>query len=82
MVVVGLFGGAMPLSIPMLPLKALTISGSFVGSLQDMKAMMELVHEGKIKPIKITEKPMSCAHQTLTDLRDGNIVGRVVLKPE
>lgn len=82
MVVVGLFGGAMPLSIPMLPLKALTISGSFVGSLQDMKAMMELVHDGKIKPIKITEKPMSCAHQTLTDLRDGNIVGRVVLKPE
>lgn len=82
MVVVGLFGGAMPLSIPMLPLKALTISGSFVGSLQDMKAMMALVHEGKIKPIKITEKPMSCAHQTLTDLRDGNIVGRVVLKPE
>ncbi len=82
LLVVGLFGGALPLSIPILPLKAITIAGSFVGSTQDMKEMMELVHAGKISPIKITERSLSCAHQTLEDLQQGSIVGRVVLTPE
>ncbi|MBV1908443.1 MAG: alcohol dehydrogenase [Kangiellaceae bacterium] len=79
--VVGLFGGSLPLSVPMLPLKAITISGSFVGSTQDMKEMMELVHAGKINPIKITQRPLSQAHQTLKDLQQGKVVGRVVLTP-
>lgn len=82
LVVVGLFGGAMPLSIPLLPLKAITIKGSFVGSLSDMGELMELVHAGKISPIKITQRELCCAHKTLEDLRDGKVVGRVVLKPE
>ncbi|MDC8830150.1 alcohol dehydrogenase [Alteromonas gilva] len=82
LVVVGLFGGAMPLSIPLLPLKAITIKGSFVGSLDDMHALMELVHAGKIAPIKISQRDMCCAQQTLEDLRDGKVAGRVVLVPD
>ena len=82
LLIVGLFGGSLPLSVPILPLKAITISGSFVGSTQDMKEMMELVHAGKIDPIKITQRSLSCAHQTLQDLQQGNVVGRVVLTPE
>lgn len=81
LVVVGLFGGAMPLSILLLPLKAITIKGSFVGSLDDMGALMELVHSGEIAPIKITQRDLCCAHQTLEELRDGKVVGRVVLTP-
>jgi len=81
LIVVGLFGGSLPLSVPVLPLKSITITGSFVGSTQDMADMMELVRAGKINPIKISERPLSCAHQTLEDLQQGNIVGRVVLKP-
>ena len=82
LVVVGLFGGAMPLSVPILPLKAITIKGSFVGSLSDMHALMALVHAGKIAPIKISQRDMCCAHQTLEDLRDGKVAGRVVLTPD
>lgn len=82
LVVVGLFGGAMPLSVPLLPLKAITIKGSFVGSLDDMQTLMSLVHAGKVAPIKITQRDMCCAHQTLEDLRTGKIMGRVVLTPE
>lgn len=82
LVVVGLFGGAMTLSVPMLPLKAITICGSYVGSLQDMAELMELVYADKVVPIKVSCRPLDCAHEALEDLRDGKVNGRVVLKPE
>lgn len=82
LVVVGLFGGAMSLSIPLLPIKNITIAGSYVGSPQDMTELMQLVRDGKINAFKVTERPLSCAHETLLDLQQGNIVGRVVLTPE
>ncbi len=43
--------------------------------------MMELVKAGKIKPIPIEERPLTDANRTLDQLREGTIVGRVVLKP-
>ncbi len=79
--VVGLFGGAMPLSVPLLPLKRLTICGSYVGSPQEMRELMELVVAGKVAPLPVATRPMAEANQTLNDLRDGKIVGRVVLTP-
>jgi D-arabinose 1-dehydrogenase-like Zn-dependent alcohol dehydrogenase len=80
-IVVGLFGGAMSMPLPMIPLRALTIMGSFVGNLQEAKEMMALVQAGKVAPIPIEERAMKDANRTLDDLRAGNIVGRVVLKP-
>ncbi|WP_414828886.1 alcohol dehydrogenase [Alteromonas sp. H39] len=81
-IIVGLFGGAMQIPVPILPIKAITIKGSFVGSLEDMKALMSLVHEGKVKPIRITEKPLCCANETLSAMKQGQITGRVVLRPD
>jgi D-arabinose 1-dehydrogenase-like Zn-dependent alcohol dehydrogenase len=80
-IVVGLFGGAMSMPIPMFPLRVLTIAGSFVGSLSEAREMMELVRAGKVDPIPFTTRPLDQASQTLDDLRDGKIVGRVVLTP-
>ena len=37
MVIVGLFGGAAPWSLPMIPVKAATIMGSYVGSLAEFR---------------------------------------------
>ena len=79
-VIVGLFGGRFTMPIPMFPLRAISISGSYVGSLAETKAMLDLVKAGKIAPIPIQERPLAQADQTLTDLRAGKIVGRVVLK--
>ena len=81
LVVVGLFGGAMPLSVPLLPLKQLTLQGSYVGSLQDMKELMDLVASGKVEPLPVAKRPLAQAHQTVQDLIGGKIVGRVVLTP-
>ncbi|TDI59129.1 MAG: alcohol dehydrogenase [Alphaproteobacteria bacterium] len=80
-VVVGLFGGAFTMPIPLLPMQAHTLQGSFVGSLDETKEMLAMVQAGAVDPIPITERPISAATDTLDDLRNGNIMGRVVLTP-
>jgi D-arabinose 1-dehydrogenase-like Zn-dependent alcohol dehydrogenase len=80
-IVVGLFGGAMGTPIPMFPLRALTLTGSFVGSLPEAEEMMALVRAGKVDPIPVQTRPLSDATKTLDDLRNGRITGRVVLTP-
>lgn len=81
MVVVGLFGGALPFSVALLPLKSLTLQGSYVGSLSDMRELMALVTAGKVQPLPIATRPLDQADQTVQDLAKGKIVGRVVLTP-
>ena len=82
LVVVGLFGGAVALSVALLPLKSITLQGSFVGSPAEMAELMELVRDGKIKPLPVARRPLDQADQSLRDLRDGKVVGRVVLAAE
>jgi D-arabinose 1-dehydrogenase-like Zn-dependent alcohol dehydrogenase len=80
-VVVGLFGGAMAMPIPMFPIRALTIGGSYVGSLAEAEAMMDLVRAGKVDPIPVKEVPLASANDVLEDLKAGKVIGRVVLVP-
>jgi D-arabinose 1-dehydrogenase-like Zn-dependent alcohol dehydrogenase len=80
-VVVGLFGGGMSMPIAMFPIRALTIGGSYVGSLAEAEEMMALVRAGAIDPIPVKEAPLSSANQVLEDLRAGKVIGRVVLVP-
>ena len=42
-IVVGLYGGDLTVSLPPIPMRALTIQGSYVGSQHEMKELMELV---------------------------------------
>ncbi len=81
LVVVGLFGGSLNVSLPLLPLKNLTIRGSYLGSLAEMGELMELVRAGRVRPIPIETRALDGAQQTLEDLAAGTIVGRVVLTP-
>lgn len=80
-VVVGLLGGALTTPIPMMAFKALTIEGSYVGSLQDAREVIALAQSGKLKPIQIAERSLSDANAVLESMRKGEIMGRVVLKP-
>ena len=80
-VVVGLFGGGMSMPIAMFPIRALTIAGSYVGSLAEAEAMMELVRAGDIEAIPVKEVPLSSANAVLEDLKAGKVIGRVVLVP-
>ncbi len=81
-VIVGLFGGAFRLSLPMLPQRALTLRGSYVGSRKDLRELVALAQSGALKPIPVTERPLSAASETLDDLAMGKVLGRVVLANE
>ena len=80
-VIVGLFGGDITLSLPLLPLRAIAIEGSFVGSLGEFQALMALVKQGKVPAVPLEPRPLAAAEAALRDLKAGQIVGRAVLKP-
>ena len=80
-IIVGLMGGKFSLPVPMFPLRELTLSGSYVGSLEEAHELMALVRAGRIRPIPVDERPLAQANAALTDLRAGNVTGRVVLRP-
>jgi len=80
-VIVGLFGGDITLSLPLLPLRAIAIEGSFVGSLGEFQALMGLVKQGKVPPVPLEPRPLAGAEAALRDLKAGQIVGRAILKP-
>ncbi len=79
LVVIGLYGGALSMPIPFLPMNARVIQGSYVGSLADMGELMSMVRDGKIAPIDINERPLTEASQALSDLKAGKVRGRQVL---
>ncbi len=81
LIVVGLFGGALSMPIPLFPLLEITIQGSKVGSLPELTELIALGQKGLFEAIPYTERPLAEASQTLTDLKRGKIVGRVVLTP-
>ena len=79
LVIIGLYGGALSMPIPFIPMNARIIQGSYVGSLQDMSELMTMVRDGKIAPIDIVERPLSEANAALADLKAGQVRGRQVL---
>jgi D-arabinose 1-dehydrogenase-like Zn-dependent alcohol dehydrogenase len=80
LILVGLFGGEIPLSIGGTILRAITVQGSHLGSVDQLKAVVALAREGKIKPIPIQTRPLSEVSRTLDELKMGNVVGRVVVE--
>ena len=81
LVVVGLFGGQLRAALPLLPLRSLTIQGSYVGSPGEMRELMDLVDRGKVSAIPVRARPLGDAQTVLDDLRAGRVVGRMVLTP-
>ena len=81
LVIVGLFGGGAPWALPLIPIKAITIQGSYVGNLRETEALLDLVRDKKIAPIPVTPMPLARANEALLDLQKGRLVGRAVLVP-
>jgi D-arabinose 1-dehydrogenase-like Zn-dependent alcohol dehydrogenase len=78
LILVGLYGGEIPLSLVAVVQRALTIVGSNVGTVAELKQVVELARAGKLKPIPIEKRPLSEVSRTLDELKTGKIVGRVV----
>lgn len=79
MVCVGLMGGASTIVPAMVSLKALTVTGSYVGSLQELQELMALGRSGELPALPVSLRPLSDAAQALEELRMGKVRGRTVL---
>ena len=80
LVMVGLYGGACPVSTVLFPFKMMTIEGSYVGTLEDLRELLAIVQGGRVPPIPIEVRPAEEASAALSDLKTGGKVrGRVVL---
>ena len=81
LILVGLYGGEIPLSLVTTIQRALTIQGSHLGTVSELHAVVALARQGKIKPIPIKKRSLSEVSRTLDELKEGGIVGRVVVEP-
>ena len=79
LVIVGLFGGASPWPLAFIPMRAISILGSYTGSLGELTDLLALVKSGKVKPIPVTEHPLDDASDVLHALHEGQVIGRAVL---
>ena len=81
LVSVGLLGGAASLVPAMVAVKAVSVIGSYVGSLADMQELMAMARTGALPDMPITRMPLTDASQALDALRAGHVRGRIVLQP-
>jgi D-arabinose 1-dehydrogenase-like Zn-dependent alcohol dehydrogenase len=80
LILVGLYGGEIPMSTVVMVQRALTILGSNVGTVAELKELVALARAGKLKPIPIEKRPIADVSRTLDQLKAGEISGRVVLE--
>lgn len=80
-IIVGLFGGSTPIAPTMVAMKAVTITGSYVGSPDDMRDLMTIARSGALPPLPVTTRPLGEINAVLDELKAGRIKGRVVVRP-
>lgn len=80
-VICGLMGGDLTVSLPVIPMRPLTLQGSYVGTLAELEELVALVKRTGMRAIPVTRRPMEQANEALQDLHHGRVVGRTVLVP-
>lgn len=79
LVLVGVGGGAIELSLAGLIFRPRTVQGSATGNPQDLRDVTELARSGKLKPIPVQVLPKDKANEALHLLHEGRVTGRIVL---
>jgi D-arabinose 1-dehydrogenase-like Zn-dependent alcohol dehydrogenase len=81
LVLVGLYGGEITVSLPPFPMRGIALLGSYTGSLTEMAELIDLVRRTGVPPVPVATRPLAEVNAALADLRAGKVVGRVVLTP-
>jgi len=79
LVLVGVGGGELVLSLAGMIFRPRTIQGSATGNPQDLRDVVALARSGKLKPIPVTLMPKDEANAALHLLHGGSVNGRLVL---
>lgn len=81
LVLVGLFGGSIELSLVTIPLKAITIQGAYTGNYHDFVELIELAKKGTIKQVISERYSLDQSNVALENLKQRKIIGRAVINP-
>ena len=81
LVLVGLFGGSIDLSLVTIPLKAITIQGAYTGNYNDFVELIELAKKGTIKQVISERYSLNQSNNALENLKQRKIIGRAVINP-
>ncbi len=79
LILVGVAGGELVVSLAGMVFKPRTVQGSATGSPQDLRDVVALARAGKLKAIPLTILPKNQANAALTMLLNGQVSGRIVL---
>ncbi len=80
-VICGLMGGDITLSLPVIPMRPLTIEGSYVGTLAELRALVDLVKRTGMAAVPVTRRPLAEVNAAMRELHQGKVIGRTVLIP-
>jgi D-arabinose 1-dehydrogenase-like Zn-dependent alcohol dehydrogenase len=80
LILVGLYGGEISLSLVATIQRALMIQGSHLGTVEELQKVVALARESKLRPIPIQKRPLTEISHTLDELKAGSVVGRVVVE--
>ncbi|MEW6603303.1 MAG: alcohol dehydrogenase [Thermoproteota archaeon] len=81
LVMVGLFGGSLELNLPLVPLRAFTLTGAYTGKFADLVEMVELARMNKVQSVVSRKFTLDQANHALEELKAGKIIGRAVINP-
>jgi propanol-preferring alcohol dehydrogenase len=81
LVLVGLFGGELKLSLVSMPTREYKLIGSYTGSLNDLIELVSLAKREVITPVVSNRFKLNQATEALQMLKDGKILGRGVINP-
>ena len=79
---VGQAGGDFKMPHAWFPQKAMTVRGSHVGNSPQLRKLIDMVRDGKVKQIPIECRQLSGINQAVEDLEKGRVTGRIVFQPD
>lgn len=82
LVLVGLGGGQLELSLAGFIFRPRSVIGTATGTPQDLREVVALARDGKLRPIPVSVRPRSQANEALAELARGQVRGRIVLTPD
>jgi alcohol dehydrogenase, propanol-preferring len=79
LVLIGVAGGELSLSLATMVFRAASVMGSYTGTLQDLREVVDLAKAGRLAPIPVAVMSKDEANEALALLRRGEVTGRIIL---
>lgn len=81
LIMVGLFGGDITLSLPLIPIRAMTVQGSYTGSLKELTELVKLMRNRPLPLVPTRTQRLEEAQDVIGEIKANKVVGRRVLTP-